>query len=101
VNLPAVLQLVSGDRRGTLLNLSATGAKIRLDDPPAAGLSGMLKWAGAEAFCKVIWTTGDTCGVAFERPLPRHVTAAVTARDERRGPVAGMSNIQPGRKRRS
>ena len=86
---------------GTLWDLSITGARFHTANPPPVGMTALLQWQTHEAFCKVIWATGDTCGLVFDRPLKRsQVDETVQDEAARNGPVAAVTNIPLGQKRR-
>jgi hypothetical protein len=82
-----------------LSELSITGARFQTAEPPQAGLSGMLRWHTHEAFCRVVWSTGGVCGLAFDRPLKRHLLDDTLEHDARTGPVAAVGKIPLGQKR--
>jgi hypothetical protein len=68
--------------------------------PPQAGATALLKWEAQEAECTVVWTTEDTCGLAFQRPIDDSIvvaTASLTRVIEE--PIAALHNIPLGRKR--
>jgi len=81
-------------------NISETGVRLELDRPPPEGATVLLQWRAHEQFCKVIWANEDSCGLAFERPIPRDVFLDTTGQeDEPGGPVANPRNISLGKKR--
>jgi PilZ domain len=93
-------RMISGHRDGRLANISEQGAKLALQNPPREGMTGWLAFSGHEAFCRVIWSTSDSCGVEFERPLPQSVLIAIAGEQAKlTGPVANAGNIPMGRKR--
>jgi hypothetical protein len=53
-----------------LTDLSQSGARVHMPQPPSPGLGGVLCWDHHERSCTVLWTAGDTCGVAFDERLP-------------------------------
>ena len=100
VTCAASLQTLSEEYLGQLWDLSRTGARIKVDRPPDAGTAAILRWASEQAMCHVVWTDGDICGVAFERPIDDSVVAAaarMTGVIEQ--PIASISNIAVGRRR--
>ncbi|WP_171032996.1 PilZ domain-containing protein [Qipengyuania marisflavi] len=100
VDCEAALKMLGGDRLGRLSDLSETGARLELDQPPAQGASGLLVWSDQEHFCKIIWVKQTSCGVLFERQIARSVVEATAkAVDVPTGPVADFSNIPLGQKR--
>ena len=95
--------MMVGVRAGSLWDLSETGARIQVDQPPKVGAEALLKWQTYEAFCRVVWAKDDMCGVAFDRPLSSAMLdeALRQEEEERRpsGPVATVGNIPVGTKR--
>lgn len=53
----------------TLLDVSATGARLSGSDLPEVGRNLLLRVEGVEAFGTVMWVRGDSCGVVFDRTL--------------------------------
>jgi hypothetical protein len=93
----AHLQTPGGDWRGQLYDLSETGARIQVASPPIPGATALLRWDGHECFCRVVWTTGEMCGVVFDRPI-----SGIAVRDAtgpRTGPQASLGRIPLGQKR--
>ena len=103
IDCPVRLHLMVGVRAGSLWDLSETGARIQLDQPPKVGAEALLKWQTYEAFCRVVWVTDDMCGIAFDRPLSSAMLdeSLRQEEEERRpsGPVATVGNIPVGQKR--
>lgn len=73
VRLPAQLTAMHGTIRATLLDLSATGAKVCVEAPVRAGNDMMLKWGSFEAFGSVVWVIGDEAGLLFEEPVSSEI----------------------------
>src|SRR5690349_18734216 len=73
VECPAQLHLSGGMRPVTMIDLSEQGAKLQTDNPPKPGVAGLLKWGPHEAFGQVMWVTGDSCGIKFDRAIARGV----------------------------
>ncbi len=101
VNCPVQLQLPSGRRTGTMVDLSERGARVEVASPPGVGASVLLEWMCYDALCKVIWATDSACGLMFDKPLsPQRVFEAQQQHfEEFSGPVAEVSNIPLGRRR--
>jgi len=102
IRMPAQLRMPSGTKHGTLADISEGGAKLVMDHPPAQGASVLLVWGSHEEFCKVMWVAEDSCGLRFERPIPRSVVVETTGQEfapPPAGPVAQLHNIPLGRKR--
>ena len=96
----ASLRTLSGEIFGQLWDLSETGARISIAGAPARGESALLKWLTEQVMCRVVWTEGDMCGLAFENPIPSAVvseTARLLGIVEH--PTAAMGNIPVGRRR--
>ena len=53
-----------------LINLSASGAKLRGASVPSAGKTGMFRLQAYQAMCKVVWSKGELCGVQFDELMP-------------------------------
>jgi hypothetical protein len=73
--------LVSGDQsvRGTVLDLSANGAKIRLDKPLRAPSAVTLRLARLVDFhVELVWSSGDMLGLKF-REAPARIAAVFAA----------------------
>jgi hypothetical protein len=68
-DLPALVTTVARAQPVVLMNVSATGARLRGGDLPDVGGDLMLKINKTEAFGIVQWKRQDLCGVAFDQPL--------------------------------
>lgn len=69
VHLPIVLESLSGTRRGTLRNLSCTGALVEASPLLTVGSDVVLRCGSLEAFGVVVWARIRWCGIAFDEPL--------------------------------
>lgn len=67
--LTVVLTTVSNSYSAELVDLSATGARLRCADLPAIGVELNLTVGRIKSFCTVRWTSDDECGVQFFEPL--------------------------------
>jgi len=100
VSCPVKLKLPSGQRNGCMIDLSERGARVEVDNPPSVGASVLMEWLCYDALCKVIWATGDACGLMFDKPLSMaRVNEVEQYREEFSGPIAEVSNIPLGRRR--
>jgi PilZ domain len=104
LDVQAQIRLTTGSRPAQLVDLSQSGARLDLANPPAQGSIVLLAWHGQEHFCKVMWTAEGACGVQFERLLPLPIVLATTGQDLGVAPapapsVANHANIPLGRKR--
>ncbi|MBO9519375.1 MAG: PilZ domain-containing protein [Porphyrobacter sp.] len=95
------LQTAGGDWRGNLCDLSETGARVEIRNPPPVGATALLRWDGLELFSRIVWVKEDCCGVMFDKPISvavvDHARGDATARS---GPPANLGNIPFGKKRR-
>ena len=99
---PARLQTPGGNWYGRLWDLSETGARVQVENPPAQGVMCLISWQANEVFCKVVWSAEDMCGVQFERPLARAIVMETLGEPEPEapaGPVASVGNIPVGQRR--
>jgi hypothetical protein len=69
VSLPATVVTMSAYQYLDVLDLSATGGKLRGESLPELGKTALFRLNGYETLCKVVWVDGDTCGVKFEDVL--------------------------------
>ena len=97
--IPAVLRLVTGEREGRVLHLTERSARVRLANPPAGGAPVLLCWRRREVSSRVVWSTGDMCELAFEKPIPRSELFDAPGGAARPRPAAGLGNIPLGQKR--
>jgi hypothetical protein len=96
----ASLKTLEGELFGDLWDLSETGARIRIPTPPERGENVLLKWVGEQAMCRVVWTEGDMCGLAFENPISATVVSETTRMlGIVEHPTATIGNIPVGRRR--
>jgi hypothetical protein len=75
VLLAASVVTMSAYQYFELVNLSATGAKLRGPSTPSVGKSALLRLDGFQVLCKVVWVKNDLCGVHFEELIPPRVLA--------------------------
>jgi hypothetical protein len=62
-----------------LIDLSATGAKLRGDAVPALGKTALFRLDGYQTLCKVVWAEAGQCGVHFDEIVPAAVLARFRA----------------------
>ena len=67
--LPALLITMSNRHPALLYNISQTGAQLRAKDAPAMGTELFLQVAGLDVYAHVVWTSGEECGLVFEREI--------------------------------
>jgi hypothetical protein len=101
IAIEARLRLTIGDRPGQLVDLSETGARIALPNPPPVGATVILLWFSHELFCKVIWTAQDACGLQFDRPITQEIVLEAIGQDfdPPATAAANRNNIPMGQKR--
>lgn len=96
----ASLRTLSGEIFGQLWDLSQTGARISIAGAPECGESAILKWGTEQVMCRIVWTEGDMCGLAFEAPIdPAVVSATARLLGIVEHPTAAIGNIPVGRRR--
>ena len=96
----ASLRTLTRESIGHLWDLSETGARVSLDNPPPEGETAVLKWGTEKVMCRVVWIDRDMCGLAFDRPIDSAVvesSARLIGIVEQ--PIAAVGNIPVGRKR--
>ncbi|MXO73977.1 hypothetical protein GRI40_01915 [Altererythrobacter aerius] len=100
VTCEAVLETMTSRASGSLWDISESGARLAVIDPPQAGSTALLRWAGREAVCTVIWSENGQCGVSFARALdPAVVVETASVNRVIEMPIAHVGNIAQGRKR--
>ena len=75
--LYAVLKTLLYSRSAEVTDISATGAKLRGDNLPAAGADLFVRIEGVETFATVVWSHEGECGLSFEEPLDRAMLASL------------------------
>ena len=70
VILPASVVTMSAYQYFDLVNLSATGAKLRGSTLPTIGKIALFRLDGFQVLCTVMWTADDLCGVKFHELIP-------------------------------
>lgn len=87
--LAVVMTTLSNSYTAELVDLSATGARLRCSDLPAIGVELDLTVGRIKSFCTVRWTGDDECGVQFYEPLLQADVIAV------RSDVAAGMGLDP------
>jgi hypothetical protein len=67
---------------GILENISRSGAKLALDNPPRIGSEVILQWHGNELFGQVSWATSTHCGLLFSSTVPPALLETTLSLDE-------------------
>ncbi len=99
VDFPAQLKTPGGTRNVTIVDLSESGAKIAVDDTPKAGMVALIQIGPRELFCRIAWSRDGSCGVSFEKPLPRDLVAAITGKAASM-PMRPVQALEPAPMRR-
>ena len=58
-----------------VVNLSATGAKLRGAMIPPVGKQAMFRLEHFQVLCKILWSKDNLCGVRFDEVIPPRVLA--------------------------
>ena len=69
--LSASLESISDYRQIELIDISATGAKVRGTDLPDCGSDVLLKVGCVEAFSEVVWVSENLRGLHFDEPVEK------------------------------
>lgn len=65
-----------------LENISKSGAKLTIDNPPPVGSEVILQWHGNELFGEVSWISPTQCGLVFAAMVPPDLLQSTLALDE-------------------
>ena len=103
VDCPARLETAGSYRSVHLCDLSLSGARLLLNDPPAEGTTALLRWQTHESLCTIVWASDVACGVAFHSLLAQRAIAEASAAYNEASvrPVAGITKIEFGKSRRA
>ena len=108
LRLRAKLITIHGTANGMLVDLSLTGARVRLANTVPRSGDAMLQWGGQggeghEAFGMIVWVDDCECGVLFDEPLPeaillgmRDAAACPNDREQARSAAATFVNGRQG-----
>jgi hypothetical protein len=69
IPLPALLITMSDRHPAVLVDISLTGALLNAKDPPTKGTEIFLQVGCLDVYAKVIWKSGERCGLKFENPI--------------------------------
>jgi len=75
VSLEASVVTMSEYTYFELVDLSATGAKMRGPKPPTLGRTALFRLDKFQSLCRVAWIDGEMCGVRFDELIPPGVLA--------------------------
>jgi len=73
--LSASVVTMAAYRYFDLINLSATGAKLRGAEMPEVGKTALFRLDPFQALCKVVWVRDELCGIRFEELLSPRLLA--------------------------
>lgn len=92
---PVVLTLGDRKMQGRILNISSSGARLSLPDPPERGARVRLDLQGPPLWAEVRWLRGGQVGLRFGRAItPREIALVRKAeRTQMRTPGSGW-NLQ-------
>lgn len=80
INLPTLARIPHADARITVLNLSATGCKLRTDSEAACkGTTVLVRLSAVDEIPgQIVWREQDLCGVHFHREIPAEMICRLT-----------------------
>lgn len=76
----AVYSTVTQSRRAEVVDVSATGVRLRSRELPQAGEALDVTIEAARGFGTVIWSESGECGIAFDEPLTPEEVAVLQQR---------------------
>jgi PilZ domain len=71
LNAPASLEMANGTISCTIIDISATGARVKLAHPVIKGTGAILVFHALELYTSVMWCRSCECGLRFEFKLPQ------------------------------
>ena len=83
IGLQATLETLESRRSVLLENISATGARIQLADPPRPGSDVIIQCGQIDVMARVTWASRDTCGIHFDDPAKLDDILQLKAESER------------------
>ena len=69
LGIDAKLDLIGGKRPCVLIDISATGVRLSLNNPPKPGECAVLQIENIEAFGTVVWRNSNCCGIRFDKSI--------------------------------
>ena len=94
------LHLPTGIRSAEVMDMSRTGAQLRLADPPSKGANTQLVWPDNAHYGTVVWSNAGVCGIKFDKAIAEEAVIKTADRNAApRGPAAELGNIAVGKKR--
>jgi hypothetical protein len=98
VSTTARLRTSFAHYHGELWDLSTTGARFVIENPPKEGIAALLEWDGRDVLCRIIWSGEGMSGLQFEKPISRALVddcVMPVAKSE----AAALGNIPLGKRR--
>lgn len=80
VLLSAAMLTLQSSRPVTLVDVSKTGARMRVNEPLVRGQQIWLKVNPTDIFGTIVWVDGDQFGILFDEPLADPELAKLQAR---------------------
>ena len=93
--LPALLITMSERHPAILFDISQTGARLRARDAPRRGTEVFLQVSGFDIFARVVWQSGEQCGLLFQRKI-RAFDVEMLHREAIKGTKARLTAAQKG-----
>lgn len=96
VPLIAVVMTLTESRSAVVVDISATGARLRAKDLPQEGCELFLTLEGVVVFGTVAWSRRSECGIAFDGKLKALMSVCCVTRLFRRAdcrPTSGPSSM--------
>jgi hypothetical protein len=70
VVLPASVVTISAYQYFELIDLSATGAKLRGPTIPGLNKTALFRLNNIQVLCRVVWAGDEQCGIRFDEIIP-------------------------------
>jgi hypothetical protein len=58
-----------------VIDLSAKGARVSVENPPGVGVEVFLVLPSADLYARIVWETGSECGLRFDGHLSTYEVA--------------------------
>lgn len=69
MDVTASLVLTHETRTCLLINISASGARVRMSKPLSVGSTAIFTFHLLRLYCTVVWSRGEECGLSFDRQI--------------------------------
>jgi hypothetical protein len=67
--LEAAITTLRASRRVTMVNISATGARLRGPEMPDVGADVLIRAGSVDTIATVVWNRNGMCGITFDEPI--------------------------------